>query len=175
MGKKDFEWVRDAEEPVTASPARRSRREKKKPAGDADGFAEILVAMTPSQLAAMPISEESRAEVRAMHAIKSGAHGAKRRQLLRLGSILRGEDHEAIEEALGGGSGTTARDADLEQIVRWRARMVEEGDDAIQAFLEVYPAGNRQRIRQLANQVRKTGNARTNKQLMTELKIAARL
>ncbi|MCO4746257.1 MAG: DUF615 domain-containing protein [Proteobacteria bacterium] len=175
MGKKDFEWVRDAEEPVTASPVRRSRREKKQPAGDADEFAEILIAMTPSQLDALPLSEESRREVRAMHAIKSGAHGARRRQLLRLGSVLRGEDHDAIRAALGGESGSSARDADLEQIVRWRTRVIEGGDDVIQAFLEAHPAGDRQRIRQLANKMRKSATPRTNKALMSALREAAGL
>ena len=95
---------------------------------------------------------------------------------MHLCACLRALDVAAINDAIGlGARKSTARDEQLEGLVRWRTRIVNEADEAIQAFIDEYPAADRQRIRNLAAAVRKDPKSRAKKTLMTALKEAAEI
>lgn len=176
MAKKTtrFDWVRDAEEPVTPRKDRASRRDRREPAREADGLIDPMLALPVAALELVPLQPEALRALEVLRGISS--HGARRRQRMHLCAILRGHDLEAIAEAIGQGSTkANARDEALEALVRWRTRMVRDGDEAISAFVEAYPTADRQRIRQLAAQLRSDPHSRAKKLLMGILKEAAGL
>ena len=84
--KKDFQWVRDDEEPLKPIVVRTSRREKKKVSGDADFLAEALVELQSAELDVLELHPAIREGITIFHGIRHSDHGAKRRQLLYIGS-----------------------------------------------------------------------------------------
>jgi len=107
-----------------------------------------LVALAPARLAQLPLPDDLRdAVVEAQH-IKS--HGAHKRQLLYIGKLLRNMDAAPIREALDGLENQSAEaKAALHRLERWRDRLLDEGDHALEALVEEYPAADRQHLRQL--------------------------
>jgi len=79
---------------------RKSRTQKKNEDRNLQRLGEQLAAMAPSQLETMELPEELMEAIQAAHAIKSKAHGARRRQLQRIGAIMRHIDPEPIQDAL---------------------------------------------------------------------------
>jgi len=71
-----------------------------------------------------------------------------------IGKMLRQDDQEAIAAALGTVSGVVdARAVLLQQVERWRTRILDEGDQAIAEFAEAFPAADRQRLRTVTRQI----------------------
>lgn len=153
MGRKKtrFDWVRDAEEPVTPRVDRPTHRERGEDADRTDALVKILESVDPVVLDSVPLSDRTRADLANVKRLHSKGKSALRRARLQLSSSLRTEDLDAVEEALGTDGGTTARDELLDTLVRWRDRILAGDDDTIQAFVQDYPLADRQRIRQLAN------------------------
>jgi len=179
MGRKKptrFDWVRDRDEPDTPRVERRSRREKTEPLDRAMDLIEQIRNQPAASWPNLPLSEEALQMLRHLVQIKPKARGAIRRQRMLLARALAEEDLDAIAEAVGADGGTSDRDEALELLVRWRSRLIEEGDSALQAFLIEFPDGDRQRLRALATQARKASDekrARVAKQLMAVLRDAA--
>ena len=115
-----------------------------------------LIACPKQELAHLPLSDDVRRAIEVARGI--GSRGAGKRQLLYLGKLLRGEDTEAIEAALSG-AGPSARDELTAELEEWRARIVEEGDLAVDAFVEAFPGADRPRLRQLARTARLEGQS----------------
>ena len=102
MGKRKkavFDWVRDAEEPVRERVRRPTRAERTATADRANALAQALVAAGPTA-ATIPLDPEITAALQAVHEVRAGAHGARRRAIRHLGALLRTEDLDAIAEAL---------------------------------------------------------------------------
>lgn len=117
-----------------------------------------LVALSEADLAGVPLDESLRDAVELARRLDQPK--AIERQLQFIGKLMRGIDPAPIAQALelvAQGRGFAAQQSDLVQ--RWRARLLSEGDAACNAFVREYPSVERQRLRQLARQARKDGQA----------------
>ena len=94
---------------------------------------EQLIGLAPEQLSAIDMDDTLLGAVLDAQTIKS--HGAMRRQKQLIGKLMRGTDAEPIREALE----QFSRQGRLEKAVfrraeRWRDRLVNEGEPALQAY-----------------------------------------
>jgi len=77
-------------------------------------------------------------------------HGAIRRQLQYIGRLMRDVDAENIQSRYDNVTQHSAKAVQqLHKIEKWRERLLEEGDEAIQALVEEFPNIDRQQLRQL--------------------------
>ncbi|WP_126943670.1 ribosome biogenesis factor YjgA [Xanthomonas sp. BRIP62409] len=128
-----------------------SRSQQRREALEIFDLGEKLVALTPAQLAKLPVPESLIPHIEESKRITS--HIAHKRQLAFLAKHMRREDDEtlaAIRDALDANSDTARREvAAIHRVERWRERLLAEGDVALAELLEAYPAANRQQLRQL--------------------------
>jgi ribosome-associated protein len=114
---------------------------------------EELVELKPSVLEKFPIPEDL---AQAIHNAQRFKNEARRRQLQYIGKVMRTIDPEPIQAALDKYHNKHAQTTmALHKIEQLRDRVVEEGDDAVEAVMERYPSADRQRLRQLARQAKK--------------------
>jgi len=179
VAKKTFDWVRDAEEPMRALVERESRSKQEARARKAADLVDQLVGLGESAQKHVPLDDSTHRELREYARISPKARSARRRQLNHLGTLLLAEDLDAIEAALGGGSGPTEREAQIELLVRWRKRFIDERDAAIDAFIEQYPDADRQQLRQLTSRAAKLvgspAGTKASRALLKALRAAADL
>ncbi len=126
-----------------------------------------LAALPAEHLARIPLDEQMREAIELARRIRNKRSALKRHYQF-IGKLLRARDPEPIIAALA------AIDQESQQSIqrhhraeRWRDRIVDEGDGAIDALLEELPAADRQKLRQLwrnhhnaANDARRTQHAR---------------
>lgn len=125
----------------------KSKSELKREAEALQRLGEELVALTPAELATLPLPENLLAAIEAAQRI--GQHGARRRQLQYIGKLMRRIDAEPVARALEERRQATRRTAlRLHEIERWRDRLLSEGDDALGELLELHPGADRSRLRQ---------------------------
>ena len=115
---------------------------------------ERLLEMTPSQRAPFPLSSEMQAALAEGDRIKS--HNARRRHVRRLGKLLRDENLDAIHALF---ERIDQRHLDekrrFHELERWRERLIEEGDAALEELLTQAPDLDRQMLRQLQRTAQK--------------------
>jgi ribosome-associated protein len=91
---------------------------------------------------------------------KIHAHGARKRQLLYLGKLLRRSDTDEIEAAFERIETRGKRQAaELHLTEKWRDRLIEEGDGALAELIDGYPDADRQQLRQLIRDARRQAEA----------------
>ena len=78
----------------------KSRTQKKNEDRNLQRLGEQLAAMPLLQVKAMELPEDLMAAIEVAHSIKPKAHGARRRQLQRIGAIMRHIDPAPIQAAL---------------------------------------------------------------------------
>ena len=129
-----------------------SRSQMRREALDVLELAERLVALTPSQLAKVPLEEKILDNVHLAQKITS--HIAHKRQVHFLAKLMRKlDDLEPIRLAVDKPLEVRRREtAQLHLIERWRERLIDDGDDALSEFIQEYPQADRQRLRQLVRQ-----------------------
>ena len=111
-----------------------------------------LAALSEEQLAAIPLSEKTRAAVLAAHGMAGNALARHRRYLA---SLLGEEDVDAIRAALAGVLQPHAEDvARLHEAERWRDRLLSGDDDQLAAFVERHPACDRAHVQLLVRNAR---------------------
>jgi ribosome-associated protein len=114
---------------------------------------EELVELKPSALEKFPIPDDLAEAILSAQRFKNEA---RRRQLQYIGRIMRTIDPEPIQAALDKYHNKHAQTTmALHKIEQLRDRVVAEGDEAVEAVLDRYPAADRQRLRQLARQAKK--------------------
>lgn len=139
---------------VTGAAAAPSKSAAKRHAHALTDFGAVLVAMADSQLARIPLPEDIRAAVLETRRIRK--HGARKRQLLYLGKLLRRSDVTPLLAAHAEISGEAkAENLRLHGVERWRDRLLAEGEAVIGELLEHYPEVDRQRLRQLLRTARR--------------------
>lgn len=75
------------------------------------------------------------------------SHGAKLRQRLFIGKLLRGVDPEPIRAALDAGAQAARVDAArFKRAERWRDGLLERGPEAMAEFLAEFPHADRERL-----------------------------
>ena len=110
-----------------------------------------LSELSDAQLAKLPIPDSLMPHIVETRRITS--HIAHKRQLQFLAKQMRREDEEtldAIRDALDE-KGEAARKevATMHRAEAWRDRLLDDGDDALAAFLEEFPTTDRQHLRTL--------------------------
>jgi len=165
---KDGYAVEDGQIDRSVQP-RKTRSERRRETSGSDALASELVSLPAEELARIPLSDVLRDAVD--HARGIRRHAARRRQLAYLSKLLRAADTEPIRDALEAEVDGSAFDA----LERWRTRILTDGADAIEAFLDEHPSGDRQRLRQLARNATRTDDkgTRARRQLFQLLREAA--
>jgi len=153
--------------------APQSRTQKKKADRALQRLGEELLSLSDEQVATIGMPEELGQAIRACRRMKS--HGARRRQLQYIGTLMRHIDAGPIQQAL-----ERIRDGDLQKALTFK--QLEEWRDVLQAgdaslleeILEQCPDADRQRLTQLmrnARQAAGTGKAaRASRMLFRYLK-----
>jgi len=132
----------------------KSRTQLKKEATALQKLGEKLVLLPDDQLNRMGLPTALLEAIQTVRAIKS--HGARRRQMQYIGTLMRSVDTEPIEQALLEIEQGAYRQAKaFHRIEAWRDRLVDGNDDAILDILDTFPDADRQRLGQLVRSARK--------------------
>jgi len=133
-----------------------SRSQQRRDALEVFALADTLAALSDAQLARVPLEDELLAEVQRTRAITS--HIARKRATQFLAKQLRKLDEtglEPIRTALAHDRMKAHHEAAvLHRLETWRDRLIAEGDAALDELLALYPAADRQHLRQLARNAR---------------------
>jgi ribosome-associated protein len=120
----------------------KSKSQRKREATALQALGERLVSLRPDQLARVPLDEDLREAVIAAQRIT--ARGGRRRQLQLVGKLMRRADAVAISGALAALTAPRRREtARLHTLERWRARLVDEGETALDDLCTRYPGADR--------------------------------
>jgi ribosome-associated protein len=132
---------------------RKSRTQKKNEARALQELGEQLVALSPEQLASIDIADELRNAI--VEAAKIKAHGARRRQLQYIGTLMREIDPEPIPNALENiRLGDHQKIVAFKKIEKWRDELKEGNKGIIEEILIICPDAERQRLMQFARNAR---------------------
>jgi ribosome-associated protein len=133
-----------------------SRTQRKREALDLQKTGARLVALTPTELARIPLPDELADAVRTCQGIS--AHGGRRRQLQFIGKLMRSVEVDPILDALAALEGQSAQERyALHQLEHWRQRLLDE-PDALTEYLDSHPGADRQRLRQQLTRARNAGS-----------------
>jgi len=125
-----------------------SKSQRKREAHELLEVAKNLISMPESRLKRMPLDDDLRKEIEFARSIRS--HGARKRQLMTVGKMLRKRETDQLLEALQDIDEKNRRfNARQHHIEAWRDRLIEGSDQALFELLEQTPAANAQTLRQL--------------------------
>jgi len=129
-----------------------SRSQRRQAALEVLDLGAQLAALSPAQLARLPIPDELLPHIRETQRITS--HVAHKRQLAFLAKQMRRLDEEtlaAITDALDvGGEAARRETAAMHRVEAWRERLIADGDAALADLVAEHPRADRQHLRQLA-------------------------
>ncbi|WP_319409811.1 ribosome biogenesis factor YjgA [uncultured Desulfosarcina sp.] len=132
----------------------KSRTRLKKEAVALQKMGERLVLLSDDQLDRMELLPALVDAIQTVRTIKS--HGARRRQMQYIGTLMRSVDAEPIEQALLEIEQGAYRQAKaFQRIEAWRDQLVDGDDDVIHEILGTFPDADRQRLGQLVRSARK--------------------
>ncbi|MCS2609992.1 ribosome biogenesis factor YjgA [Halomonas dongshanensis] len=115
---------------------------------------ETLIAMKPSELARFPLSDDMLRAIEETGRIRS--HEGRRRHMQYVGKLIRKEDLDAIQGVFDAvEQEKEQRDHAFHRLEKWRDRLIDEGDPAVDAFLAEYPDADRQTLRQLVRNAKR--------------------
>ena len=136
-----------------------SKSARKREADRLQDLGARLSDLNKDQLDSVPLSAELATAIADYHRFTS--HGARRRQAQYIGRLMRGEDIEAISNAIERFDGDSARARfEHHQTESWRDRLLAE-DDALTEFLNRYPETDRQALRALIRSARRHAGDKT--------------
>lgn len=117
-------------------------------------LAKELVSMPESRLKSMPMEQELRDAIEFTRGIK--AYGARKRQLMTVGKMLRLRDNQALLDAVASFDQKNRQaNARFHNIETWRDRLLDGSDQDLSELLEQIPDANAQTLRQLIRNARK--------------------
>ena len=133
---------------------KKSRTQLKKEAIALQKIGEKLVQLADEQLQRMDLPArltDAICDIRTMT-----SHGARRRQMQYIGSLMRDVDVAPIEKALLDiEQGDYQRARAFHRVESWRDRLVDGDDEAMTEILDAFPRADRQRLGQLVRSARK--------------------
>ena len=108
-----------------------------------------LSRLNPDQLAQIPLNAPLEDAIALSHKL-ANKRGALKRHHQYIGKLLRNTDATAIIESVQAIEDAQANSVQVfKNIERWRDRILQEGDSAIQEFCSQHEFGDRQKLRQL--------------------------
>lgn len=111
-------------------------------------LAEQMVALSDSELQRLGVDESLRLEIQQVRSIRPS--GARNRQLKHCVKYLDSQDLSAVRAYLADQhSQRIASNRQLHEIERWRDRLIEEGDSALQLLIDNQEIPDRQHLRRL--------------------------
>lgn len=114
-----------------------------------------LVKMGNNTIKQLPLDDELLSNIKLAKKIENKREGF-RRQLQFLAKLLRQRDVAPILAALDEIENRTLyQAAHFHKLEQWRDRILSQGDDAIQAFIDEYQHADRQQLRQFTRQAQK--------------------
>ncbi|MBN2468035.1 MAG: DUF615 domain-containing protein [Deltaproteobacteria bacterium] len=132
----------------------KSRTQKKNEDRALQKLGEQLVALSPEQLRHIALEEKLLQAVLAARKIKG--HGARRRQMQYIGTIMRTIDPEPIRNALDIiGLADVQKTRAFRKIEMWRDEIIKGNSQVIEEILTTCPDAERPRLAQLARNARK--------------------
>jgi len=142
-------------EPTTENEALEiSKSQRKRDAQALVQLAKKMIAMPENRFRKLPLDDELRSELEFARNIK--AHGARKRQLLTVGKMLRLRDNEELLDAVNNlDERNRQANARFHHIESWRDRLIEGNDQDLTVLLENAPDTNVQTLRQLIRNAKK--------------------
>ena len=135
-----------------------SKSQRKREAHELLDVAKTLISMPESRLKRMPLDDDLLREINFARSIRP--HGARKRQLMTVGKMLRKRDVAELLEALDGVNQKNRKlNARHHLIEAWRDKLIEGSDQTLSEFLELSPESNSQTLRQLIRNARKEAKA----------------
>ena len=132
----------------------KSRTRLKKEATALQKIGEKLVLLSDDQLGRMSLPTRLLEAIQNVRAIRT--HGARRRQMQYIGSLMRSVDAEPIEQALLAiEQGAYGQAKAFHRIEAWRDQLVDGDDDVFHEILDTFPDADRRRLGQLVRSARK--------------------
>jgi len=138
----------ESKEIINVTPAQASKSQRRREALELKSLAAMLIKISPSRLAKVPLDTQLRSAVDEARKIRSNV--ARKRQLQYVAKLLRRIDPEPIVEAMEA-SNTEARQlkARHHRTETWRDHLLDNGDPAVGELLEMRRSADAQAIRQL--------------------------
>jgi len=131
-----------------------SKSQRKRDANDLLDVGKKLISMPESRLKRMPLDDDLRREVEFARRIRS--NGARKRQMMTVGKMLRLRDNEALIDAINDVNQKNRKDnARFHHIEAWRDKLIEGDNDVLSELIEKSPAMNAQTLRQLIRNANK--------------------
>ena len=131
-----------------------SKSQRKREAHELLDLAKKLIAMPGARLKRMPLDDDLREEIEFARSIR--AHGARKRQLMTIGKMLRNRDPEQLIDSVNGIDRKNRQvNARFHIIEAWRDRLIEGSDKELTELLEQSPDANVQTLRQLIRNAKK--------------------
>lgn len=135
-----------------------SKSQRKREAQALTELGQRIVALSPKDLAGMPLDGELLRAV--TEARKMRSHGARKRQLLYIGKLLRNIDSTEIEAAFTRLEQRSQREAaHFHRLEQWRDRLLAEGDSALGDLLDEHPDADRNHLRRLVREARREASS----------------
>ncbi|GEK47071.1 hypothetical protein HPA02_13540 [Bisbaumannia pacifica] len=135
-----------------------SKTQRKQEMHALQALGEKIIALSEAQRAKLPLSDDMLAAVEETGRIR--AREARRRHMQYVGKLMRKEDTEAIQAAFDEfEQEKLRRDHAFHRLERWRDRLIDEGDEAVEAFLADFPDADRQALRQLIRNAQRERDA----------------
>ncbi len=131
-----------------------SKTQVKKHMHELQALGARLLELNAEQLAKITLDERLVQAIEEARRIKS--NNAMKRHLQYIGKLMRTEDAELIEQQLGiYEAGKQAHTQLFHKLERWRDRLIHEGNEAVQAYIEEHPEADVQHLRQLVRNAQK--------------------
>ncbi|MDX1466866.1 MAG: ribosome biogenesis factor YjgA [Halomonas sp.] len=142
------------QEDLSPADERPSKSQLKREMQSLQRLGEQIIAMSDAQRARFPLSDDLLAAVEETGRIK--AREARRRHMQYVGKLMRGEDLDGIQAVFDEiENEKLRRDHAFHRLETWRDRLIDEGDDAVEAFVVEFPDVERQALRQLIRNARR--------------------
>lgn len=141
-------------EPNDEESAHKSKTAIKKEMSALTELGKRLVELPEKELATIPLPDQLLEQIQLARRITQNS--GKKRQLQYIGKLMRSIEMEPIlaayDELL---NGRKEKAREFHQLEKLRDGIVETGDDAINEVLVLYPAADRQQLRQLSRAIQK--------------------
>ena len=131
-----------------------SKSQRKREAHELLELAKKLISMPEAKLNGLPMDQDLRDEVEFARSIR--AHGARKRQLMTVGKMLRKRDTDPLMDAVNNFDQKNRQEnVRFHQIEAWRDRLIEDSDKTLSELLKQIPDINVQTLRQLIRNAQK--------------------